>query len=99
MHIKDLATKVELGTEMAEVRGGARNKIGNIKIKEVYAYNDSFIQNGNVNANTNVNANDSAGSTLRDIGAVVTYAPVNTVTQTSGNAFDITSMFDRFNVS
>ncbi len=99
MEIKDLGTVVELGCELADVRGGARARLGNIKIKEVYSFNESKVRNGSVFADTTVKGSRSAGSTFSDIGAVVTYAPETTVTQTSGNAFDISSMFQGLNLA
>lgn len=100
MQIKDLATKVELGAEMADVRGGARsfanidlsnigsvveykpenhvtqesgiglditqsfdgvtvsgkrNRVGNMKFRNLKSYNKSKIWNGDVNADTYIN--------------------------------------------
>ena len=100
MEIKDLATAVELGAEMADVSGGARRtKVGNIDISRLKSYNRSTITNGDVYANTQVNANRSSGSSFEGIGSVVDYSPTNTVTQTSGIALDFMSKFDGLNFS
>ncbi len=97
MEIKDLATAVELGTEMADVRGGSRAKVGNIKISDVSSWNESTITNGDVFADTYVDGDRSSGSSFSNIGSVVTYAPQNNSTQTSGIAFDITSHLQGLN--
>lgn len=98
MEIKDLGTTLELGCEMAEVRGGGRRtKVGNIDISDIWSYNESSISNGDVDADTYVRGQRSSGSSFSDIGAVVTYAPVNTVTQTSGIALDLVSRFKGLN--
>jgi len=101
MEIKDLAMTVELGTEMADVRGGSHRRfnVGNVRVSQLASTNQSQINNGSVFANTRVNGNRSFGSSFSDIGGVVEYAPTNTVTQTSGIALDITSMFDGLNFS
>ncbi|MEL7538142.1 MAG: hypothetical protein AAFZ58_01880 [Pseudomonadota bacterium] len=99
MEIKDLATAVELGSEMAEVRGGARAYVGNLDLSRIKSWNRSSITNGDVYADTNVTANRASGSSFNGIGSVVTYTPSNTVTQTSGNAFDITSQLQGLNFS
>ncbi len=97
MEIKDLGTAVELGTEMADVRGGSHGRVGNIGISGVFSLNASSIRNGNVQANTLVNGSRSSGSSFSDIGAVVNYAPNNSVSQTSGVTFDITSQLQGLN--
>jgi len=101
MEIKDLAMTVELGTDMAEVRGGGRRKfnVGNIDISRLKSYNKSKITNGDVYANVDINAKRSSGASFGDVGSFVEYSPVNEVTQTSGIQFDITSMFDGLNFS
>jgi len=98
MEIKDLGTTLERGNEMAEISGGARRTyVGNIDISDIWSYNESDISNGDVHANTTVRGPRSSGSSFSDIGAVVTYAPVNSVTQTSGIALDFVSQFQGLN--
>ena len=97
MQIKDLACAVELGAEMAEVRGGSRAKVGNLKLREIYSFNESNITNGDVYADTDVNGKRSSGSSFSNIGAVVEYKPQNSVSQTSGITFDITSHLQGLN--
>ncbi len=93
MEIKDLATSVELGSEMSDVRGGfyyrpyggykyTTTNIGNQDVWQ-QSNNSAYTSFGNVNANTNVNANKSIGFSGGNIGASVSYNPTFTLNQGS----------------
>jgi hypothetical protein len=97
MEIKDLATKVELGTEMATVRGGGRWSLGNVDIRRIKSFNKSTITNGDVYADTTVKAQRSNGASFDGVGSYVEYAPMNDVAQTSSVAIDLQQHFDGLN--
>ena len=97
MEIKDLATKVELGTEMADVRGGGRWSLGNVDIRRIKSYNTSSITNGDVYADTTVNAQRSNGASFDGVGSFVEYAPMNDVAQTSSVGISLQQHFDGLN--
>jgi len=97
MEIKDLASAVELGTEMATVRGGGRWNLGNVDIRRVKSFNKSTITNGDVYADTYVDARRSNGASFEGIGSYVEYKPTNDVTQTSSVAIDLAQHFDGLN--
>ena len=112
MEIKDLATKVELGVEMAEVRGGSRywgypsislsaarrsTDVGNVAVTGLTSVVANDMTNGDVNANTYVTSKGASSGGFAGIGSVVTYAPTQSVTQTSGVAVDISSKLSGLN--
>ncbi len=114
MEIKDLASKVELGTEMADVRGGSRyfafpslsfssisrdTAVGNVAVHGLSSSVSNSMTNGDVYANTSVASHGSNSGGFNGIGSVVTYAPTQSVTQTSGTAVDITSTLSGLNFS
>ena len=97
MEIKDLECKVELGSEMSEVRGGLYYrrpylpglkfdldiaKIGNQDVVQ-QSNNTSWATFGNVNANTRVHAPKSIGFSSGPIGSQVSYSPTFTLNQGS----------------
>jgi hypothetical protein len=109
MEIKDLATSVELGSEMSDVRGGYYyqpyggysldldlTSIGNVSNRQSGS-NRSTIRNGNVNADTYWNANKSVGATFNG-GQSISYAPINTLTQVNDNNFSNSQSFSGITV-
>jgi hypothetical protein len=104
MEIKDLAMTVELGSEMAEVRGGSyyswpsfsssrrTTAVGNTDISGLYSTNNSSIYNGDANSYVSVDANNMNGSGI-DVKSAVNSGSTNSVTQSSGIALDLTSAF------
>jgi hypothetical protein len=102
MEIKDLAMTVELGSEMAEVRGGSyyswpsssrrTTAVGNTDISGLYSTNNSSIYNGSAKSYVNVDANNMNGSGI-EVYSAANSGSTNSVTQSSGIALDLTSAF------
>ncbi len=114
MEIKDLASKVELGTEMADVRGGSRyfafpslsfssisrdTAVGNVAVRGLSSSVSNSMTNGDVAANTHVASYGSNSGGFSNIGSGVTYAPSQGVDQASDVGVGITSMLSGLNFS
>lgn len=102
MEIKDLATAVELGAEMADVRGGWGGlRIGNVRVRDPYTESYSSIHNDGIDAPMNVNVSGSQfnGGGLGDIVSAPTNSVQNNVSQTTTSSISNAQSFDGLNFS
>ena len=101
MEIKDLKSAVKLGSEIADVRGGSRLKIANMRVRDTYTESYSNIYNEGVYADLNVNVSGSQfnGGGFGDIVSAPTNSHTNNVTQTTQSSISSTPTLSNLNFS
>lgn len=112
MEIKDLATAIELDSEMADVRGGTLKrgrsagfsfdldviKVGNNDVYQT-GTNQAQLTFGSIYADTNVYANKSVGGQFNGIGSVNSYAPTVNLNQSNSNQNSNWQTFSGFGIT